>query len=299
VAVACEPAARGRVPVLLLSRAAQDLIRDVFEQPDLFRDLPPIERRVVQWGAKAEAVVLEHSAVVASEGYLLDRLGAAAAQPEADAAWTIRASEPAAEVHRFGERSARAIPVELALDADPSACWIESMDAGWLFLIAAGAGRGWLLAVGDSPLAESRLIARQIAGHGETAGCFGALPRIAWPLCGPGWLACGSAAMAFDPLCGDGTAHAVREAILACAVIRAAEEGGDLPSLLQHYNARLAAGFERHLTICRQYYGSGGGGPWWRAQREATERGIEWCGRELRGTPPFRYRLQGFDLVNV
>ncbi len=31
--------------------------------------------------------------------------------------------------------------------------------------------------------------------------------------------------MAFDPICGDGTAHAIREAILAAAVIRALARG--------------------------------------------------------------------------
>ena len=31
---------------------------------------------------------------------------------------------------------------------------------------------------------------------------------------GSGWLACGTAAMGFDPICGDGTGYAVREGIL-------------------------------------------------------------------------------------
>jgi flavin-dependent dehydrogenase len=65
---------------------------------------------------------------------------------------------------------------------------------------------------------------------------FSASPRIPAPLCGPGWLACGSAAMGFDPICGDGTAHAVREAILALAVIRGGDHG--MPA---HYEARLTA----------------------------------------------------------
>ena len=38
-------------------------------------------------------------------------------------------------------------------------------------------------------------------------------------MCGPGWLSCGTAALSFDPICGDGTGHAVREGILAAAVI--------------------------------------------------------------------------------
>jgi hypothetical protein len=295
VPVACESSPRSRLPVLLLSHGAQELIRDVFGQPELFRELPPIRRRIVQWGAHADPLVLEHDAVVASEDYLLDRLGLPDAVPAADPSWTIFAAEPQPDVHRFGDRAATATPVMLSANADPSACWIESTENGWLFLIAAGAGKGWLLSVGESSLGDSTLIAPQIAKCGEPAGPFAAAPRFSWPVCGPQWLACGSAALAFDPLCGDGVAHAVREAILACAVIRTPE-----PVLaLQHYAGRLVAGFERHLTICRQFYGSGGSGAWWQAQQEATQMGIDWCGRQLRDLPPFRYRLDGFDLKTI
>jgi hypothetical protein len=297
-----EPVSRRRLPALLLSRASLDLIRDVFQEPDLFSGLPLIQERIVQWGAEANPVPLEHSAVVVSEEDLLDRLGPASVQPVHDPDWTIFASDPVpacATVNRFGERSASVTPVALAGGADPSACCIESTEAGWLFLIPAAPGRAWLLSVGGSPLEESRLIARRIARCEAPSGQFGAAPRLLSPLCGPGWLACGTAAMAFDPLCGDGTAHAIREAILACAVIRAIAAGGDPASLLEHYTARLTAGFERHLSICLQFYCSGGGGPWWKAQSDATAGGIDWCARQTRDLPPFRYRLSGFDLVPV
>jgi hypothetical protein len=298
VPVACESSQRNRLPVLLLSHGAQELIRDVFGRPDLFREFPAIRRRIVQWGAHDDPLVLEHDAVVASEDYLLDRFGMPDAVPAADPSWTIFAAEPQPEVHHFGDRAATATPVVLTAEAEPSACWIEATEHGWLFLIAAGPGKGWLLAVGDSPLADSRLVKTRIAECGQPAGPFAAAPRFSWPVCGPQWLACGSAAMAFDPLCGDGVAHAIREAILACAVIRAGAEAAD-SALPQHYAGRLAAGFERHLTICRQFYGSGGSGPWWQAQQEATQAGIDWCGRQLRDLPPFRYRLDGFELKAI
>jgi hypothetical protein len=51
--------------------------------------------------------------------------------------------------------------------------------------------------------------------------------------------------MAFDPIYGDGTAHAVREAILAAAVVRAISAGGDAAEPLRHYEARLMLGFQR------------------------------------------------------
>ena len=83
--------------------------------------------------------------------------------------------------------------------------------------------------------------------------------------------------MAFDPICGDGTAHAIREAILASAVIRALAKGGSQNDLLSHYEARLTAGFQRHLAQCRQFYLSGGTGPLWTSELEAIDRGLQWC----------------------
>ena len=89
--------------------------------------------------------------------------------------------------------------------------------------------------------------------------------------------------MAFDPLCGDGTAHAIREAILASAVIGAAARGDDPVQLLAHYEARLTAGFRRHLAHCLEYYTSGRTGPWWGQEVESVTRGLVWCDQRLGG----------------
>jgi flavin-dependent dehydrogenase len=123
------------------------------------------------------------------------------------------------------------------------------------------------------------VVAREIANISESAGEFPAYARIASPLCAPGWLACGTAAMAFDPICGDGTAHAIREAILASAVIRSLTKSGPVDELLAHYDARLTAGFRRHLEVCRQFYSSGGTGPLWTAELDAIDRGIQCVAR--------------------
>ena len=102
--------------------------------------------------------------------------------------------------------------------------------------------------------------------------------------------------MAFDPLCGDGTAHAIREAILASAVIQAVarERVGD--GLLAHYEARLTAGFRRHLALCDEFYRSGACGPWWRAELQSIQDGLAWCDQKLNIHGEFRYRLAGFEL---
>ena len=292
--VAVEETDRARLPAILLGGTTQTLIHDVFDATDWLRGLPRIERRVVAWGPDAKTITVPHFAVVISEDALAERLRPKLLEPGAGAAgWTFYASRPlpAGSVeHHFGTRRAAAVPVELKDGADPAACWIESLANGWLFLIP-----GWLLAVGNSPealLGESRLIAEQIRGYGHAGAEFPAYPRIADPLCGPGWLCGGTAALAFDPLCGDGTGHAIREAILASAVIRAAAQGANADELLAHYRARLVAGFRRHLQVCRGFYATGGLGDWWRAELELIGKGIAWCGDD----PQFRFQLDGFEL---
>ena len=304
--VALDRIDRPRLPVIMLGDAAVALIQDIFEQKHLFRDLPRIEKRVVAWGPEAVPVALDHSAVVVSEQFLLDSLWPGLeldSEPaDTEAAWTVFASRPLpaeAVEHRFGSRHARAAPVELKDDSVPSACWIESLEDGWLFLIPNAPASGWLLSVGapsEALLNRSQVIASRIANLLPARGEFPAYPRIFSPLCGSGWLACGTAAMAFDPICGDGTAHAIREAILTVAVIRAAAKGTETRELFSHYEARLTAGFERHLVQCLEFYRSGHGGPWWDSESRFLRQGLEWCARQLRDHREFHYRLEGFEL---
>lgn len=294
---------RPHVPAVVVSLATQTLISDVLQQPDLFQGLHHIDRRVVAWGPEAAPVVLPHSAVVISEERLLGRIRhRLPADPGAlSADWTVVASHPLPEssVYRhFGTRRATAVAVELKTP-EASACWIESLESGWLFLIP-----GWLIAVGGAPqtlLAQSRLVAGQIRSTSDVFAEFAAYPRIADPLCDPlstpPWLACGSAAMAFDPICGDGTGNAVREAILAAAVIRAAARGDSVGGLLAHYRSRLIAGFRRHLELSLDFYRAGNSGPWWAQEIQALENGLAWCAGQLAAAPAFQYRLGGFELL--
>jgi hypothetical protein len=191
--------------------------------------------------------------------------------------------------------------VELARGVEPEACWMESLDHGWLFLIGSAPGTGWLLAVGEQPttlLENSRIIRGAIASVGSPASQFPASPAIAESLTGDSWIACGTAAIAFDPICGDGTAHAVREAILTAAVIKATLEGGAVARLLAHYRDRLTAAFLRHLLHCVEFYAPLAG-DWWANQASAAKQGVEWCGARLGSAPTFHYRLNGLDLEPV
>jgi hypothetical protein len=304
----------------MLSDSAIALMRDVLGNDHLFGTSRRVTRRVVAWGPHAEPVTLDHGAVAVSEQELLDELGRegfadeSASQPDGTPDgtpdWTIAASAPLpgdTVENRFGARTATATPVELRADSESNCCWMESLEDGWLFLIGNAPGAGWLLAVG-APTGElidkSRLISKQIASLGPEQGRFSSAPRIVAPLCGDtssrkSWLACGSAAMTFDPICGDGTAHAVREAILAAAVIRAIENGGDEASLKTHYEARLTAGFRRHLELCLAFYRSGGSGEWWQREALGLRNGIDWSQHKLGVAPAFDYRLNGFDLQRI
>src|SRR5579871_1133513 len=292
---------RPRLPAIMVSEGAIKLIAEIFGREDLFRELPRVQTRVVLWGSAGQAHTLPHSAVVVSEETLLDSIRPQSAENDSvlDPQWTIFASRPLSvgcTEQRFGSRVARAFSV--TLNSDALGCWVESTPDGWLFLVGSGSGEGWLLAVGDADAARSRLIGKQIRDIAQSRGKFPAFPRIVDPLAGmnaagDGWLACGTAALAFDPICGDGTAHAVREGILAAAVIRAIHDGADADKVLTHYESRLIVGFQRHLTNCVAFYLTGGNGAWWHTELNSIERGISWCKEKMSTFPEFRYRLNG------
>jgi 2-polyprenyl-6-methoxyphenol hydroxylase-like FAD-dependent oxidoreductase len=302
---ALERTDRPRLPAIMLSEAALALIRDVFESPNLFLMAHRITRRSVAWG-HAEPASFDHAAVVVSESDLLSELEKVVREPAAhldrEADFTIFASRPLPGdpfEHRFGSRTAQAAKIRLKDSNDSASCWIESLEDGWLFLIPDAMNSGWLLSVGCSPaisVTRSRLISRRIESMSEPSGAFAASPRILSPLSGPGWLACGTAGIAFDPLCGDGTAHAIREAILAVAVARAILKGGAAKPLLNHYEARLTAGLQRHLAVTMDFYRSGNCGEWWDQETAFLQQGLEWCAGKLTDYGPFRYQLTGFEL---
>jgi hypothetical protein len=291
--VALEARDRSKVPAILLNEATQRLIADIFGIRHGFGGLPVIEKRVVAWGG--DRVTVPHRAVVISEEALAALLRPARMAEAVAEDWTVVAAPPLPAPcveHAFGTRMARAHAV--TLKSEQRACWIESVAAGWLFLIPTG----WLLAVGapaEELLSESRLVAGQVCDLRAGGPAFAAYPRISTPLCGPGWLGCGTAVLVFDPICGDGTGYAIREGILAAAVLRAAARGEDAGGLRSHYANRVTAGFRRHLELCREFYRTGGGGTWWRAELAALEDGVEWC-RAQPGAESFGYRLNGFEL---
>ncbi|HEX7858543.1 MAG TPA: hypothetical protein VF503_33070 [Sphingobium sp.] len=304
IAAAVLPAKRPPVPALLLSDAALTLLRGVFSRPDLFANHPRIERRVVSW-ADSEAVSVPHGAVVVSESELSAALFPACTMSERSpepADFTIHTISPfpSGELRSFGQRAAMAAEVHLLHSEDHSACWVEAVEAGWLFLIPSGGDKAWLLAVGATVellMDQSRHVAPRIQLMGRTSSTFETCPRMLTALKGEDWLACGTAAIAFDPICGDGTAQSIREAIIAAAVVAAISEGGDRAALLTHYESMLIGSMRRHLQLSAQFYESGGRGDWWREQLTALSDGHGWCTARLSVLPEPRYQLRDFRLM--
>ncbi|MFT3968653.1 MAG: hypothetical protein QM690_22535, partial [Sphingobium sp.] len=182
---------------------------------------------------------------------------------------------------------------------DRSACWVEAVETGWLFLIPTGAQDAWLLAVGapvEALLDQSRHIGPRVEPTGRSSSAFETCPRMLETLAGPDWLACGTAAIAFDPICGDGTAQAIREAIIAAAAAAAISEGGDREALLTHYESMLIAAMRRHLQLSAPFYENGGDSIWWREQHAALMDGHAWCTGRLAVLPEPRYQLRDFRL---
>lgn len=291
----------------MMGETTQKLLKDVFGSDDLFGGLAPIRKRVVAWGAGSEPIALPHSAIVVAEQVLQSRIQQGLGQSESsegeEPGWTIFAStplRPSSVEHHFGSRIAAVCRVRLKPDSDREACWIESLKNGWLFLLPGDEGSGWLLSVGEATevlLARSRLIQGEILEVSSPRGMFPCHPRIVQPLAEPGWIACGTAAVGFDPLCGDGTGNAIREAILGSAVIRAAaSQRADVDHLVSHYRTRVLAGFKRHLELCLSFYKSGHSGPWWDDQLRELRRGLDWCAQAGANIARFRYRLNGFTL---
>jgi 2-polyprenyl-6-methoxyphenol hydroxylase-like FAD-dependent oxidoreductase len=298
-------AVRPKLGAVLLSRQTVALLDEIFPAIDLLSVGHPIEKRVVTWGPAAEPITLPHSALVISEADLLTRLWARVPATAESAAgeWKLLSSGGMKQ-QTFGTRIASVARAVVNRDVDQSACWIESVDSGWLFLLPRGENEAaTLIAVGETPdplLGQSRIVAGLIGALEGPAVEFPAYPRIAVPLCGNGWLACGAAAIGFDPLCGEGTGNAARQAYLATAIIAALRKGEPVEDLLAHYTSRQMHGFLRHLQICLGFYQTAGSGTFWQSETALLQQGIEWAGKLLReqARPP-THRLVGRQLEPI
>jgi len=306
-------AERPKLAAILLGEQTQRLLQEIFETNQngagLFSGFTRITKRIVLWGEAKIPVVLPHAGVVASEEELLKRLWQRVSNvrraAQVNGSWVIASYRDACEESSalewsYGTRMARFARVKLRDGAEENACWVESVQTGWLFMLFLGDGMASLICVGGtvSELLEgSRLIAPRIEFVVSESGQVASYPRMRQRLLDGRRIACGGAAMNFDPLCGEGAGNAAREAFLAAAVIRAAVAGEDVVSLEQHYASRLMHGFQRHLQLCLQIYSSGGMSEFWRAECESLRKGLGEFDQIIPSLPAARYRLADRKLI--
>ena len=208
----------------------------------------------------------------------------------------------------FGRRVILAANAPLRKPANPHACWMETVPNGWVFLAPLGHGRGMLQAMvaarpADEALALTDAVAATACIHGLVDGLaspvttFDAAPRLRQPIGEAGWLPVGEAAMRLDPVSGYGVTYAIREAILASAVIDAA---GTVPSShghLTHYQRRLRDAFVGHLDVCIRLYSAGLASPTWNQEIKPMRQAVEAARRTA--APTYRYRLTGTRLIEL
>lgn len=199
---------------------------------------------------------------------------------------------------RYGERKTTFQTVTLRSYTDVHCCFTESVPTGWLFLLPTSSTEAALLCTGYHPeevLAQSRLVARQMERTPAFSTPVDIAPAMAHELTGPGLIRAGSAALRFDPLCGEGVGHTAREAYLAAAVLRAANRGEAVQRLLAHYGTRLQQAFLRHLLVCRSFYDIHQEAAFWRSELKHLETGIA---AMQAGAPyaPAMFRFEDLDL---
>jgi len=207
----------------------------------------------------------------------------------------------------LGRRCILTAPVTLAEHCASEACWMETVSDGWVFLAPIEAGRAVLQAmVPHSPgdpedtlrrlHAETRLISRRVDELAGWVSVFAAAPQCSDPLLGHRWIAIGDAAIALDPVSGDGTGHGLRGAILATSVIEAIASGCPDRSYLDHYHTRLVEAFQVHLQRCLAHYSTAFSSPAWLEECTTTARALQ--AMSSSGPPPqFRYALHGLHLM--
>jgi flavin-dependent dehydrogenase len=287
---AASPATPG--PVVLISRLNADLLLELWQADEmLFMGAHRLRGRVVQWEDVAAPTQTVTPAFVVPVDILLARLadlarkmGVCSVAPAhvdpADYDWVVHAGgrdAVAEESIAFGRRRGVAASVKLTPLARTDRALIESVQGGWLFLIPQGLGRGAVQAVFSEQIVDPRAQLRALLARsrfmsalieeivGEPAG-FAAMPRLAMTPCASRSIDVGDAAVALDPLSGNGVGSGLRSAILAAAVLEAAGQDAMPQACFDHYAQRLRKTMRSHVQSCIEFYGRAAHTDGWRAE---------------------------------
>lgn|SRR5262245_27350995 len=296
-------------PTIVLNSLTLRLLRDLgCDQPhDVFKSCHELNSHFAAWGDNVAR--FNRYGIAISRSDLLQMLKPQMNLPgDLIRGWTVLASgrdgasEYCDRIVRCGVRHAITVPVSLKTNADEDCTVMESVPGGWLFLIPIG-NRAAVLQAGvpghcenPAPLLESLIgrssyISQYVHDVNGPVSCHAAMPTFSVPPAGQGWLAIGDAAMAYDPISGDGVGAALRSAALAAAVLGAIERGEDEETCLSHYSRRLGTAMKVHLNALVSYYSQTRDFSW-SSEIEAMRSGLD-CLRTFEGPAEFRMEVSG------
>jgi flavin-dependent dehydrogenase len=232
--------------------------------------------------------------------------------------WIIDASGRASVIaqilgagrHSFGCRHSIGTEVTLGKSSERDACWIEMVPDGWVFMAPLGKEYALLQAMAPAApedpltvlialLGQTRLIKTQVADTSGPVSVFQASPQMSDPLCGPGWITVGDAAVSLDPICGDGTGYALRGAILAASIVDSVASGLVMSDCLRHYALRLHKAFFSHLKECLGYYSMGFSSSGWQGEIRRMKQALLQEKHRFLNAERFLHVLNGFKLVSL
>jgi flavin-dependent dehydrogenase len=261
---------------------------------DLFAGAHPLNGRLVWWGTVGNGNPVGEPALTMRGEVLVDRLLSRLVResrgrvrvftqtltPEeairraGDEGWLVEATgrtgalataHGLATRYPVGRRRAIGVQARLTAAASRDLSAIETVERGWLFFAPLSSDHALIQAMVPATTHEPEAVLREILHQTRRIACwvgelvtaarfFNAAPEMLSPLCGDRWIAVGEAAVALDPLCGDGTGYAARSAILAAAVMEAVSSQEPAACCLGHYDQRLSRAFEHHLVECLRFY---------------------------------------------
>jgi flavin-dependent dehydrogenase len=292
--VRLEQGAPARRLHLLLGEATAGLLAALWNDPLLLAGAHPVRERAVSWGSASGADTVPAPGVAIGANELVRRLAARLRLPSAapDAAALIVDAQPgspesagaAAPMRAFGRRHAWVAQAMLRAESRPDLCVMETVGDGWVFLLPVGAGRASLqfvaipsitpLPAPNHAVAATRTIRKAIDGIGAWSDPMPCMPRARLPPACPGRIAVGEAALAFDPVSGDGVGHALRGAVLAATSLHAIANGAPIAECLDGYASTLRRAMAHHLKTCLALYGAAPRGPGWRDEVSAMAAGV-------------------------
>ena len=307
-------------PVTLSMNTAR-LLGELWElEPGALGGAWRIEDRLVYWGEDGGPVRLPEAAISVDLGHLTRALhnrlvsdGQVAwmrTDAEADdCLWHLDArgrqtGDTGAPAALAAGRRVGLVAAEVPADSRQArTSRIEALSSGWVYIGPCARDRAIVQAVLPEAPADPGdgltrlLVEARLAAAGPIASppvLRAAAPRLARPVTSGRRLRIGDAALALDPLAGDGVGHALRGALLAVAVLRAVARGEPEAACLVHYAQRLNLAFVRHLKRCLEFYARGRHAGMWADERRMMTAALARAGRGGR-EDSLAYRLESRD----